>query len=166
MLPRSRETFNDLYVVSDLMNTDLASIIKSPQPLSDSHIQFFIYQILRGLKYMHSANIIHRDLVLALYKKPRNLLVNRNCDLSICDFGLARAIGEDTNTPSQIMTDYVATRWYRAPELLLGQTKYGPSVDVWSVGCILAELLGRKSFLCGSNCTLHSPSHAPAQDHH
>lgn len=66
MLPKSRETFNDIYVVSELMNTDLASIIKSPQPLSDSHIQFFIYQILRGLKYMHSANIIHRDLVTLL----------------------------------------------------------------------------------------------------
>ena len=152
MLPKSRETFNDLYVVSDLMNTDLASIIKSPQNLSDNHIQFFIYQILRGLKYMHSANIIHRDLVRADQQKPRNLLVNRNCDLCICDFGLARAIGEDTNAPSNIMTDYVATRWYRAPELLLGQTKYGPSVDVWSVGCILAELIGRKSFLCGANC--------------
>lgn len=92
--------------------------------------------------------------------------MNRNCDLCICDFGLARAIGEDSNTPSNIMTDYVATRWYRAPELLLGQTKYGPSVDVWSVGCILAELLGRKSFLCGSSCTTLLLSHATTKDHY
>jgi len=145
MLPKSREEFDDLYVVSDLMQTDLSSIIKSPQPLSDDHIQFFIYQILRGLKYIHSTQIVHRDL------KPRNLLVNSNCDLKICDFGLARSVIADIKVPGLILTDYVATRWYRAPELLLGFKDYGPSVDVWSVGCILAELLGRKSFLCGSS---------------
>lgn len=76
LLPRSREGFEDLYVVSELMHTDLASIIKSPQPLSDSHIQFFIYQILRGLKYIHSANIIHRDLVT-----PSFLIVFRNREI-------------------------------------------------------------------------------------
>ena len=81
------------YVVSDLMQTDLSSIIKSPQPLSDDHIQFFIYQILRGLKYIHSTGIVHRDL------KPRNLLVNSNCDLKICDFGLARSIISDIKVP-------------------------------------------------------------------
>lgn len=145
MLPKSRENFEDLYVVSELMQTDLSSIIKSPQPLSDDHIQFFIYQILRGLKYTHSTQIVHRDL------KPRNLLVNSNCDLKICDFGLARSIINDIKVPGLILTDYVATRWYRAPELLLGFKDYGPSVDVWSVGCILAELLQRKSFLCGSS---------------
>ncbi|CAE8600030.1 unnamed protein product, partial [Polarella glacialis] len=74
----------DIYVVSELMETDLASILKSPQPLSEEHTQFFIYQILRGLKFVHTAGIIHRDL------KPRNLLVNSNCDLKICDYGLAR----------------------------------------------------------------------------
>lgn len=83
--PKSREEFNEIYVVTELMETDLAQIIKSNQPLTDDHIQFFLYQILRGLKYIHSANIYHRDL------KPRNLLVNSNCDLKICDFGLARA---------------------------------------------------------------------------
>ena len=85
MKPKSREEFNDIYIVSDLMETDLGAIIKSTQALTDEHIQFFLYQILRGLKYMHSAGILHRDL------KPRNLLVNTNCDLKICDFGLERA---------------------------------------------------------------------------
>ena len=84
-MPKTREGFNEIYVVSELMETDLAQIIKSNQPLTDDHVQFFLYQILRGLKYVHSAGIYHRDL------KPRNLLVNSNCDLKICDFGLARA---------------------------------------------------------------------------
>ena len=83
--PANRATFNEIYVVTELMETDLAQIIKSNQKLTDDHIQFFLYQILRGLKYIHSAGIYHRDL------KPRNLLVNSNCDLKICDFGLARA---------------------------------------------------------------------------
>lgn len=83
MRPHS-STFNNVYLVSELMETDLACVIRSPQELTDEHVQFFIYQVLRGLKYIHSANVIHRDL------KPRNLLVNSNCDLKICDFGLAR----------------------------------------------------------------------------
>ena len=83
--PESLENFKEIYVVTELMETDLAQIIKSNQSLSDEHVQFFVYQILRGLKYVHSCNILHRDL------KPRNLLVNSNCDLKICDFGLARA---------------------------------------------------------------------------
>jgi serine/threonine protein kinase len=144
VLPKSREGFEDIYVYTELMETDLTSIIKSPQALSDQHIQFFLYQLLRGLKYIHSCGVLHRDL------KPRNLLINSNCDLKICDFGLSRAMGSELKQKSTVMTDYVATRWYRAPELLLGWHEYGPSVDIWSVGCILAELFKRKPFLPGT----------------
>lgn len=118
------------------------SIIKSPQHLSDEHVQFFIYQLLRGIKYLHSARVLHRDL------KPRNLLVNSNCDLKICDFGLAR-VALDWNVRMPEMTDYVATRWYRAPEVLLAYKKYSGAMDIWSVGTILAELLLRKPLLPG-----------------
>jgi serine/threonine protein kinase len=144
-LPTSREDFDEIYVVSELMETDLSSIIKSPQHLSDEHCQFFLYQILRGLKYMHTACILHRDL------KPRNLLVNSNCDLKICDFGLARAAFSGMKVPATEMTDYVATRWYRAPEVLLAYKFYTKAMDMWSVGCIFAELLLRKPLLPGND---------------
>lgn len=123
-LPASREEFDEIYVISELMETDLSSIIKSPQVFSDEHVQFFLYQILMGLKYMHSACILHRDL------KPRNLLVNSNCDLKICDFGLARPIISDLKVSGTQMTDYVATRWYRAPEVLLSYKKYSGAMDM------------------------------------
>ena len=146
-LPKSREEFDEIYVISELMETDLSSIIKSPQPLSDEHVQFFLYQLLRGLKYMHSACILHRDL------KPRNLLVNSNCDLKICDFRLARPFINEMKVTSSQMTDYVATRWYRAPEVLLTYKKYTAAMDMWSVGCIFGELLLRKPLLPGTDAS-------------
>ncbi|GAB4856273.1 Mitogen-activated protein kinase, variant 2 [Ancistrocladus abbreviatus] len=142
MLPVDRKNFKDVYLVYELMDTDLHQIIKSSQALSNDHCQYFLFQLLRGLKYLHSANILHRDL------KPGNLLVNANCDLKICDFGLART----SSGQGQFMTEYVVTRWYRAPELLLCCDKYGTSIDVWSVGCIFAELLGRKPVFPGTEC--------------
>ena len=144
-LPLSSDDLEEIYLISELMETDLSSIIKSSQPLSDEHCQFFLYQLLRGMKYLHTAKILHRDL------KPRNLLVNSNCDLKICDFGLARPNFPELRVKSSKMTDYVATRWYRAPEVLLTFKKYTEAMDMWSVGCIFAELLLRKPLLPGTD---------------
>ncbi|EMP32320.1 Mitogen-activated protein kinase 14 [Chelonia mydas] len=107
---KSLEEFNDVYLVTHLMGADLNNIVKC-QKLTDDHVQFLIYQILRGLKYIHSADIIHRDL------KPSNLAVNEDCELKILDFGLARHTDDE-------MTGYVATRWYRAPEIMLNWMHY------------------------------------------
>jgi len=93
---------------------------------------------------VHAAKVLHRDL------KPGNLLVNKNCDLKICDFGLARGFDPSKNKGQQAaLTEYVVTRWYRAPELLVENETYGPGIDIWSVGCILAEFLGRKALFPG-----------------
>lgn len=132
---------NDIYIAETLMEADMHQIIRSGQHLSDDHFQFFIWQLLKGLKYMHSMQVIHRDL------KPSNLLVNSNCDLKICDFGLARAVD---STEALELTTYVVTRWYRAPELMLADS-YQASVDMWSVGCILAELIKRRALFPGKN---------------
>ncbi|CAE6473100.1 unnamed protein product [Rhizoctonia solani] len=169
--------FNEVYLYEELMEADLHAIIRSGQPLSDAHFQSFLYQTLCGLKYIHSANVLHRDL------KPGNLLVNADCELKICDFGLARgyvpsgAEARASATGNQgFMTEYVATRWYRAPEIMLSFANYvspfllrselrfanmtvlclrllrsvcAHLVDVWSIGCILAELLGGKPIFKG-----------------
>uniref|UniRef100_A0A7N8YLS0 mitogen-activated protein kinase n=1 Tax=Mastacembelus armatus TaxID=205130 RepID=A0A7N8YLS0_9TELE len=118
----SLKEFTDVYFVTHLMGADLNNIVKC-QKLTDEHVQFLIYQILRGLKYIHSADIIHRTR-----------------HHSILDFGLARHTDDE-------MTGYVATRWYRAPEIVLNWMHYNMTVDIWSVGCIMAELLtGRPLF--------------------
>jgi len=106
--------------------------------LEKQFIQYFLYQILRGLKYVHSAGVVHRDL------KPSNILVNENCDLRICDFGLARI--QDPQ-----MTGYVSTRYYRAPEIMLTWQKYDVAVDIWSTGCIFAEMLEGKPLFPGKD---------------
>lgn len=127
---------------------DLHQIIRSGQTLTNAHVQYFLYQLLRGCKYIHSANVIHRDL------KPGNLLVNADCELKICDLGLSRAFerstipGEGEESVSHL-TEYVATRWYRAPEIMLSFRRYGTGIDVWSIGCILGELLGGKPMFKG-----------------
>jgi serine/threonine protein kinase len=139
--PPSLENFEDVYMILDLMETDLHRIIYSRQALTDDHVQYFVYQILRSLKYLHSANVFHRDL------KPSNLLLNGNCDLKVCDFGLARGV-EGNNME---LTEYVVTRWYRAPEIMLSCQEYTKAIDIWSVGCIFAELLGRKPLFPGDD---------------
>ncbi|XP_030640480.1 mitogen-activated protein kinase 12b [Chanos chanos] len=129
----SLDRFQDFYLVMPYMGTDLGKLMKMGR-LSEDRVQFLVYQILRGLKYIHSAGIIHRDL------KPGNLAVNQDCELKILDFGLARQADSE-------MTGYVVTRWYRAPEIILNWMHYSQTVDIWSVGCIMAEmLLGRPLF--------------------
>lgn len=123
---------NDMYLVTELCSTDLHQVI-STQNLEVTHIRYFIYQMLRALKYVHSAGVIHRDI------KPSNILLNESCDLKICDFGLARV-----SDPDMQQTGYVATRYYRAPEIMLFWQAYDKAVDIWSIGCIFAEMLRRK----------------------
>ncbi|KAJ3269667.1 Mitogen-activated protein kinase [Terramyces sp. JEL0728] len=135
--------FTELYLVEGLMEADLSQIIKSGQQLTTQHLQYFIYQILRGLKWMHSANILHRDL------KPGNLLVNSDCELRICDFGLAR--GETDITGPLMNTEYVATRYYRAPEVVLSPKFYSKAIDIWSVGCIFGEMFNGKVLFKGAD---------------
>ncbi|KAG6468959.1 hypothetical protein ZIOFF_073654 [Zingiber officinale] len=142
MIPPNRRSFRDVYLVFELMDTDLCEIIQTPQPLSDYQCRYFLFQLLRGLKYLHSANVIHRDL------KPENLFVNgADCKLKIGDFGLARSMTQS----GRGMSSYIATQWYRAPELLVCSNRYDTSIDMWSVGCILAELLGRRPLFPGTD---------------
>ncbi|KAG8720461.1 MAP kinase Pmk1 [Ceratobasidium sp. 394] len=144
--PASLEDFKEVYLVQELMETDMHRVIRT-QELSDDHCQYFIYQTLRALKALHSANVLHRDL------KPSNLLLNANCDLKLCDFGLARSAlpppSSAANDASTFMTEYVATRWYRAPEVMLTFKEYTRAIDIWSVGCVLAEMLSGKPLFPG-----------------
>jgi mitogen-activated protein kinase 15 len=135
----------DIYLVFEFLDADLDKIIRVGI-LEEVNKQYIIYQIIKAIWFMHSRGVIHRDL------KPSNILSNKNCVIKIGDFGMARSYDADpddptANTNDNIMTDYVATRWYRAPEILLGSDNYGPKADVWAMGCILGEMiLGRVAF--------------------
>ena len=173
--PTDLAHFNEVYIVMENAQSDLKKLIKSPVFLDEDHIQLITYNILCGMKYIHSANILHRDL------KPANILINEDCEVKICDFGLARSIPEEhknevileeeeevvepgeskpvettakpshpgklAKTKGQLqvkreLTGHVVTRWYRAPELILLEREYSKAIDVWSTGCVIAELCG------------------------
>jgi mitogen-activated protein kinase 1/3 len=173
--PSNPDTFDTIYLVMEHAQSDLKKLFKSPIHLQMVHIQTLIYNILCGLKYLHSADVLHRDL------KPANLLINEDCTVKICDFGLARSVegiegahiyntpqndDDDSDLPpaekkevksspklqratrlntkniKRELTGHVVTRWYRAPELILLEKNYTSAIDVWSLGCIFAELLG------------------------
>lgn len=145
------ESHLDLYVLFDFMETDLQHVIAADM-LTPIHVEYVTYQILKALKYVHSGGVLHRDL------KPSNVLLNSNCHVRLCDFGLARtnapplgSTGKEPGPGPAFFTDYVATRWYRAPELLLGATLYAEGVDMWSVGCILGEMVSKKPILKGKS---------------
>ncbi|KAF0029451.1 hypothetical protein F2P81_018556 [Scophthalmus maximus] len=133
----SLDRLRDFYLVMPFMGTDLGKLMKLER-LSEDRVQFLVYQMMRGLKYIHSAGIIHRDL------KPGNLAINPDCELKILDFGLARQADAE-------MTGYVVTRWYRAPEVILNWMHYTQTVDIWSAGCIMAEMLLGKPLFKGSD---------------
>ncbi|KAL6570759.1 Mitogen-activated protein kinase 10 [Orobanche gracilis] len=133
MLPPSRREFKDIFVVFELMESDLHQVIKANDDLTREHYQFFLYQLLRALKYIHTANVYHRDL------KPKNILANANCKLKICDFGLARVAF--TDTPTTII-------WTLCGSFF---SKYTPAIDIWSIGCIFAEVLTGKPLFPGKN---------------
>lgn len=191
--PSSMATFDELYIVMEICDSDLKKLCRTDVMLTPLHINTLLYNLLVGLKYLHSAGIYHRDL------KPANCLVNQDCSVKICDFGLSRAIGEEQphlqqlpNTPrgdgqedavpgvphtqrlKRHLTGHVVTRWYRAPELILLQENYTEAIDVWSVGCIYAELLGmlegtrtqdRGPLFPGSSCFPLSPDHKHKTDY-
>ena len=167
--------WRDLYLVTDLLDSDLHQVIKSDQELSDQHCRWFAWQLLRGLHALHAAGVIHRDL------KPSNLLVDSNCDLRIADYGISRGLPMLLPTPPRqgdwggegnegggdggeggggeaeddedddVFTSYVVTRWYRCPELLCGNKRYGGAIDVWSAGCVIGDLLGRAPLFGGDS---------------
>ena len=201
--PVDLEHFDEVYIVMEHAQSDLKKLVKSPVFLDSDHIQLIAYNILCGMKYIHSANILHRDL------KPANILLNEDCEVKICDFGLARSLPEERKAevimevedeteaheahdsssrpdpkahPAKLtkskgalqvkreLTGHVVTRWYRAPELILLEREYTKAIDVWSVGCVLAELCGmlrdnaptfmdRSPLFPGNSCFPLSPDH-------
>ncbi|XP_069835685.1 mitogen-activated protein kinase 8 isoform X2 [Dendropsophus ebraccatus] len=132
---KSLEEFQDLYIVMELMDANLCQVIQ--MELDHERMSYLLYQMLCGIKHLHSAGIIHRDL------KPSNIVVKSDCTLKILDFGLARTAGT-----SFMMTPYVVTRYYRAPEVILGMG-YKENVDLWSVGCIMGEMICHKILFPG-----------------
>ncbi|XP_041868107.1 mitogen-activated protein kinase 15 isoform X2 [Melanotaenia boesemani] len=136
----------DIYLIFEYMDTDLHAVIKKGSLLKDIHKRYVMYQLFKAIKYLHSGNVIHRD------QKPSNVLLDTDCVVKLCDFGLARSLNqiqEDSGNPA--LTEYVATRWYRAPEILLGSTRYTKGVDMWSLGCILGEMLLGKALFPGTS---------------
>uniref|UniRef100_A0A665U0K1 Mitogen-activated protein kinase 15 n=1 Tax=Echeneis naucrates TaxID=173247 RepID=A0A665U0K1_ECHNA len=136
----------DIYLIFEYMDTDLHAVIKKGTLLKDIHKRYVMYQLFRAFKYLHSGNVIHRD------QKPSNVLLDTDCVVKLCDFGLARSLNqiqEDSGNPA--LTEYVATRWYRAPEILLGSARYTKGVDMWSLGCVLGEMLLGKALFPGTS---------------
>ncbi|XP_076768366.1 mitogen-activated protein kinase 15 isoform X3 [Arvicanthis niloticus] len=136
----------DIYLVFESMDTDLNAVIQKGRLREDIHKRCIFYQLLRATKFIHSGRVIHRD------QKPANVLLDSACRVKLCDFGLARSLSDLPEGPGgQALTEYVATRWYRAPEVLLSSRWYTPGVDMWSLGCILGEMLRGQPLFPGTS---------------
>ena len=142
----TEDNFLKVSIITKKFDSDLKNIIYSNQSLEISQIQYIAFQLALALENLHSKSLVHRDV------KPGNVLISSDCLICLCDFGLCRyfdstlMIGNDKG-----VTSGVTTRWYRAPEILFGSKTYNSKVDVWSYGCILAEMVLRRPFLKGSN---------------
>jgi len=132
-----------LWLVFEFLDSDLHDYIDSldGEGIDEALAKSYLYQLLKGLEFCHACRIIHRDL------KPQNLLIDLNGTIKICDFGLARSF----SLPVRALTHEVVTRWYRAPEVLLGSRRYSCPVDIWSVGCIFVEMLHGKPLFPGDS---------------
>jgi len=130
-----------LYLIFEFVERDLKAYMDSEGSLSPDLIRSYMAQMLRGIAFCHSHRILHRDL------KPQNLLIDTNGNLKLADFGLSRAFG----IPLRLYTHEVVTLWYRAPEILLGQSRYSTPVDIWSAGCIFAEMITRTPLFPGDS---------------
>jgi cell division cycle 2-like protein len=131
-----------VFLVMDFLEHDLKTLQgEMPEPFLPSEVKTLLIQLATAVEYLHDNWILHRDL------KTSNLLLNNRGQMKVADFGMARYYGD----PSPKLTQLVVTLWYRAPELLLGAEKYGPEIDMWSVGCIFGELLTKDPLLQGKN---------------
>ena len=137
----------NLFLVFEYVEKNLLEVLeKSPDGLNPKLIRSFVFQMCKAVHYLHINKMIHRDV------KPENLLIDENMNLKLCDFGFARKINlNEKNNNVDAMTDYVATRWYRSPELLLSNGIYGPEVDYWAIGCIMGELADGNPMFPGEN---------------
>ena len=137
----------NLFLVFEFVDRNLLEVLEQyPNGLDPELIKYFVFQMIKACQYLHNKNIIHRDI------KPENLLIDNKNNLKVCDFGFARDIElNEYNNNKEIMTDYVATRWYRAPELLITGGIYGPAVDYWAIGCIMGELVDGNPLFPGDN---------------
>ena len=132
----------NLFLVFEFCEKNLLELLQeNPKGLDPSLIRHIIFQLCKAIKYLHEQNIIHRDV------KPENLLITKNYETKLCDFGFSRLITSN----SEKLTDYVATRWYRAPELLISQGDYDKEVDYWAIGCIMGELVDGNPLFPGEN---------------
>jgi serine/threonine protein kinase len=152
LVPESFDKFSDVYLVTDMMEADLRDVLDSTMALENAHVQFLMFQLLQAIAFIHDCDILHRDI------KPENILVNSDCSLRLCDFGLARGCDfeikdEEEGASTRLSTNYVQTRQYRAPELLLNADRIGKATDMWSVGCIMAEMLNHGKVLFDGTST-------------
>eukprot|EP00128_Syssomonas_multiformis_P017319 Colp12_sorted_trinity150504_noHs@8818 len=132
-----------LYLVFEYMEKSILELLEEQtNGVQQEYVRLYVYQLVKAIDWCHRNDIIHRDI------KPENLLINSNHALKLCDFGFARPLAPKGNGR---YTDYVATRWYRAPELLLGAPSYGKGVDVWAIGCIMGELLDGQPLFPGES---------------